>query len=248
MKAERDDAPEFFRQERKKESPWKLVIFLGIGSAITWVLIALFAKPIVINVDELLHSIHVDGKPLGNKETAMPIMEPVQPTEQMQVNSPPPSKPLTKPLSKAEIEWFENTKAIAVERAQNIYNDNNYTPKQPVNTYTPQTFKQVSPSSNQNQTRRVQRGRDAQWVDKWSGGGRYLAEWTTRNNYIENGSVCKNHKYGSIDYRECRKGAKQFFKAQCKNWTERYQRDRKDWSYNMKNRYCTAASSFSPMG
>ncbi|MDH4609833.1 hypothetical protein E8F12_14910 [Pseudomonas sp. BN102] len=35
------------------------------------------------------------------------------------------------------------------------------------------------------------------------------------NNRIDGASVCANHKRGSIDYRECRKGAKQFFKEKC---------------------------------
>jgi hypothetical protein len=90
--------------------------------------------------------------------------------------------------------------------------------------------------------------RDAQWVDKWSGGGRYLAEWLIRDNRIDGTSVCANHKRGSIDYRECRKGAKQFYKEQCRAWEARSEQDRHDHSKRMEQRYCSAANGFNPMG
>jgi hypothetical protein len=89
---------------------------------------------------------------------------------------------------------------------------------------------------------------DSHWVDKWSGGGKYLAHWQVVDNRIDGTSVCSNHRRGSIDYRECRKGAKQFYKAQCKAWGERWNADSQDWSKQMQRRYCGAASSFSPMG
>lgn len=90
--------------------------------------------------------------------------------------------------------------------------------------------------------------RDAQWIKGWDGGSSYLAEWIVVNNQIDGGSVCGNQRWGSIEYRECRKGAKVFFREQCRAWGLRAESDRKDWSFQMKDRYCTAESSFSPMG
>ncbi len=89
---------------------------------------------------------------------------------------------------------------------------------------------------------------DSFWVDKWSGGGSYLAEWTVVSNYIDGTSVCGNHRRGSIDYRECRKGAKQFFKQQCREWSSSWDSNHDDHSKTMQRRYCSAANSFSPMG
>ncbi|MFS6897500.1 hypothetical protein ABMZ29_21260, partial [Pseudomonas aeruginosa] len=66
--------------------------------------------------------------------------------------------------------------------------------------------------------------------------------------HIDGSSVCANHRRGSIDYRECRKAAKQHFHEQCRIWRARYDNDRKVSSDRMKMRYCTAASSFNPMG
>lgn len=90
--------------------------------------------------------------------------------------------------------------------------------------------------------------RDSQWIKSWGGGSGYLAEWVVVNNVIDGGSVCRNQGWGSVEYRECRKGAKVYFREQCRAWTARAGKDRSNWSYQMKERYCTAESSFSPMG
>ncbi|WP_193453088.1 hypothetical protein [Pseudomonas nitroreducens] len=88
---------------------------------------------------------------------------------------------------------------------------------------------------------------DSQWIKSWDGGSGYLAEWAVVNNAIDGGTVCRNQGWGSVEYRECRKGAKVYFRQQCRAWAARAARDRSDWSYQMKERYCTAESSFSPM-
>lgn len=50
-----------------------------------------------------------------------------------------------------------------------------------------------------------------------------------------------NHRRSSIDYRECRKGAKQFFKEQCREWSSSWDSNRDDHSKTMQRRYCSAA-------
>lgn len=247
MKSDWDDAPDYLRN-KKRPDPWRMVAILGVGSAITWGVIALFAKPIVINVDQLKQAIHVDGKPLFSQQPApQPYSELEPPPSLPSVPvDPPPQRIQHHQPSQADIEWAEKSKAMAIARAQNDFSDNNYKPKPPANTYSPPSY-QVQ-SSSQTQTRRIEREQDGHWIDKWSGGARYYAEWEIVNNYIDDTSVCANHRRGSIDFRECRKGAKQFFKEQCKGWDERYQSDRKPWSDRMKQRYCSAASSFNPMG
>lgn len=69
MRSDWDDEPDYLRS-KKKPSPWRMVAILGVGSAITWGVIAVFAKPIVINVDQLKQAIHVDGKPLFSQQPA----------------------------------------------------------------------------------------------------------------------------------------------------------------------------------
>ena len=68
MKSDWDDAPAYIRG-KKKHSPWRMVAFLGVGSVITWGLIALFAKPIVIDIDQLKQAIRVDGQPLFSQQS-----------------------------------------------------------------------------------------------------------------------------------------------------------------------------------
>lgn len=69
MKSDWDDAPDYIRNN-KKQSPWRTVVILGVSSAITWSLIALFAKPIVIDVNQLKQAIRVDGQPVFSQQPA----------------------------------------------------------------------------------------------------------------------------------------------------------------------------------
>ena len=52
MKSDWEDAPDHIRY-KKKESPWQMVAILGVGSVITLGLIALLAKPMVIDLNQL---------------------------------------------------------------------------------------------------------------------------------------------------------------------------------------------------
>lgn len=75
-------------------------------------------------------------------------------------------------------------------------------------------------------------------VPKWDGNGSYLAAWEVRDNRIDYGSVCGNHRRGSIEYRECRKGAKQWFKEKCAEL-------RKAEAQKVtREKYCSAAEGF----
>jgi hypothetical protein len=77
------------------------------------------------------------------------------------------------------------------------------------------------------------------WIRQWDGRATHLAQWSVVDNQIDSTSVCANQRRGSIEYRECRKGAKVWFKEQCR-----------DGSHGQAAhlRYCSAANGFSPMG
>ncbi len=145
MKSDWDDAPDYLRS-KKKPGPWRMVAILGVGSAITWSVIALFAKPIVINVDQLKQAIHVDGKPLFSQQPALqPYSEPEPSPSLSAIPTDPPVQDVQPyQQTQADIEWAEKSKAMAIERIRNSFNDNNYTPKQPANTYTPPAIQQVA--------------------------------------------------------------------------------------------------------
>jgi hypothetical protein len=81
---------------------------------------------------------------------------------------------------------------------------------------------------------------ETHWISGWDGNGSYEATWQVVNNEVDSSSVCLDYRRGSIEYRECRKGAKQWFKDQCRAADSN--------SDTKRRRYCSAASSFSPMG
>ena len=90
--------------------------------------------------------------------------------------------------------------------------------------------------------------RTSTWIKKWSGEGFYRAEWDVIDNDIDGSSVCANHRRGSIEFRECRKAAKQYFTQQCRAWRERVQNERRPPSEQLQQRYCSASNQFNPMG
>jgi hypothetical protein len=249
MKSDWDDAPDYMRNN-KKQSPWRTVVILGVGSALTWGLVALFAKPIVIDVDQLKNSIRFGGQPLFSQQPTEQYSPPARAIQEAQLPFESATEVARPTISRAEMEWFEENEAFAIERANNIYNDKNYKPKQPQNTYSPPATQQIAaaPVVRERKQRPVSRERTAKWIKSWNGGTNYLAEWVVVDNYIDSTSVCANHRSGSIDYRECRKAAKQHYHEECKTWRARYDNDRKDNSDRMKTRYCSASSNFSPMG
>lgn len=75
-----------------------------------------------------------------------------------------------------------------------------------------------------------------------------VAIWGVVDNRIDYGSVCGNHPRGSIEYRECRKAAKAWFKLECRRWEIGEESGRQLSRERMIDRYCSAANGFSPMG
>lgn len=251
MRSDWDDAPEYLRNKRKP-SPWRLLAFLGIGSAVVSALAITFGKPIVLDVNQIKQGIYVGGKPWFNQEPVQP-MQPVSRPSIASYEAPPAEPapaPQQRPLSQEEIDWFEERTTEAVQSRQTSFNDSNYTPRQPASTYTPPVIRQAAtaPATNERRSRTIRRERTSRRIESWNGGTYYQAEWISINNHIDGTSVCANHRRGSIDYRECRKAAKQHFHEQCQTWRARFNNDRKDHSDRMKTRYCGAASSFNPMG
>lgn len=96
--------------------------------------------------------------------------------------------------------------------------------------------------------RNVVQGTETARVRQWDGQSSYLAQWNTYGNRIDGSSVCSNQRSGSIEYRECRKGAKAYFKDQCREWQQRWESGRQDQSKVQEEKFCSAANGFSPMG
>lgn len=201
--------------------------------------IAMFAKPIVIDFDQLMQAIHIGGKPLFSQQPAQAYSEP-----ESSISLPPAFDP------QSQLHAPTERSAGQVAR-QTSFSDSNYTPKQLTNTYTaqPQATNQVAMAPQRAERSQPKRQeRTTKIIRGWDDGRTYSASWLSINNRIDGSSVCDNHKRGSFDYRECRKGAKQHFHEECRAWRKRYDSDRNDKSELMRQRYCSASSSFNPMG
>lgn len=85
-------------------------------------------------------------------------------------------------------------------------------------------------------------------VWQWDGKRTYAAEWAINDNRIEGSSVCANYRRGSIEYRECRKGAKVYFREKCREWGKRWNADHRDSSKAIEQRFCSAGDGFNPLG
>lgn len=85
-------------------------------------------------------------------------------------------------------------------------------------------------------------------VWQWDGKRTYAAEWTINNNRIDGTSVCANYRRGSIEYRECRKGAKVYFREKCREWAQRRDRNGNNASQAAQERFCSASGGFNPLG
>jgi len=132
MKADQDDIPEYIRN-RKKESPWRFVAILGIGSAVFWALAMMFGKPIVIDINQIKKGIHVSGTPWFNQDQEKPHEKPVDPPQHYQP-PPPPNPTRTTVRSEAiqrKIELLEESlkkDTEATPEKQTVFTDRNYKP------------------------------------------------------------------------------------------------------------------------
>lgn len=128
MKSDWEDAPDYIRY-KKKESPWQMVAILGVGSVITLGLIALLAKPMVIDLNQLKQGIRIGGQPIFSQQRAQTYSAPLHTIKEVPAPFEPAPQVARTPLSQADIEWSKKQAQFAVERMQNAFNDNNYTPK-----------------------------------------------------------------------------------------------------------------------
>lgn len=217
MRADWDDAPSHVRQ--KKNDFLRIAIAFAIGSAIT-------------------ASILFVGSKLVRVETPTPAAPESQ--EQYVPRYDLSEKPKPSGPTPEELFWANQQKKQ--QPKQTVFNDHNYTPQGAVNVVSTEGIRQSSAYQNSGEQESQPRQRtvdhEQHVIRAWSGEWSYTATWTAINNRIDSGTVCANHRRGSIEYRECRKGAKQWFREQC----------RRDPVGRLKERYCSAANGFSPMG
>lgn len=120
-----------------------------------------------------------------------------------------------------EINKDEPKATTAPGERQTVFTDRNYTPKGAVNSVAApaQRHFEVKPATRRQQTVE-QRVAPWRWESFGSGGRKQVESgnftYMAQGGRVDTGSVCKNEKYGSFRYRDCRKGAKAYFVQACK--------------------------------
>lgn len=83
-----------------------------------------------------------------------------------------------------------------------------------------------------------------------AGGYRHPIKWKEKNSQIIHSSVCYNHNYGSIEYRQCRVDAKRYFIEKCKYYREKYDKTKHEYVGDIEkqmDKFCYSASQFAPV-
>lgn len=227
MKIEREELPEYLR--RKKPGSWRMYGFIGLGSVITWALIALFAKPIVVDVALLKQAVRFSDEPVqeasaplnnvpeARRAEAAQAFVALQREQQQAANNyiirhdDPQAQELAGQLSGAA-------------PRQTSFNDSNYRPRTDVNTIqAPKPVQYAANNSTHSSQQASRRSNSASWT--WVGADRksqpIYIHWMTSDGWIEFDTVCQNHRRGSIEYRDCRKAAKEYFRHRCRTENRR---------------------------
>ncbi|MFA5679005.1 MAG: hypothetical protein WC953_11480 [Pseudomonas sp.] len=117
------------------------------------------------------------------------------------------------------------------------FSDRNYQPGRHVNTSTP--VKPVTPATARaapGRDRRVVQSRSEKvtWTSARGTKQEYRVYYEYDGTHVTFASVCSNYRKGSINYRNCRKAAKQWFGTRCNN------------SNSTGRMYCHADNAFRP--
>lgn len=221
MKANRDDMPDYLRT-RKKAGPWRFMAILGLGSAIFWMLALMFGKEIIIDINQIKNGIRFADKPIFDAEPEAPQ---VSALEERQVSVD------RKAMALAELLSAQQQPAIR----QTSFNDQNYQPTGAINTMpAPKpTLYAASTTAQRVQHKPVLQTGYWTWTGADNRKARLKIQWQTVNGWIEYHTVCQNERRGSIEYRDCRKAAKEYFVHRCR--TEK------------RKAFCAAENNYNPL-
>ena len=75
------------------------------------------------------------------------------------------------------------------------------------------------------------------WEDARGDREHYSSEFSFRNSQIDNTTFCTNYRRGSLEYRGCRKAAREWLQRQCRS-----DQHNDEW----RGMYCFAGNSFRP--
>jgi hypothetical protein len=141
------------------------------------------------------------------------------------------------PQRTAEMEFWEELERDREAPRQTSFDDTNYTPSKQINIIQSLPF-----NPSQIATRKQPQGLrgSAPAMVHWQDARGRITRWQTHfefeNSRIDNRSFCLNLRKGSLEYRECRKGAREWLKGQC--------RTSANLPAEWRRMYCNANSSY----
>lgn len=211
-------------QPKKKREAQKWIIFGALAIGVIGGALA------ILNKDKMAVIFEGPGGKFVHflKEPQQKRNEPVKPTveyvvEPRTVRPPKPvavrPEDVTSPhIEQWELEWKAKQEANS-QKKQTVFNESNYTPRRIANSIPAPREVNSHNRSQQNNTYRKTHSIPWTWQSYGSGFskhnkyGKFTYVETERG--IDTGSVCRNYKYGSLEYRDCRKAAKKWFQDRC---------------------------------
>lgn len=211
-----------YNQKKKRNVPkWLFFIVLAVCTV---------GRLMYLNKDKM--AIIFDGpggrivhflKPYQKSEPVKPIIEYVLPPRPVRPPRPVAVRPedVTSPTIK---QWEREDREKQWKR-QTVFNDDNYQPRGSVNSMVPPPsgYYAKGEARSKAQVSEIYRSiappvetRTIPW--QWKSEKTYRSgtfTYTQRNGKIETHTICRNYKYGSFEYRDCRKAAKKYFKDAC---------------------------------
>ena len=162
MRSDWDDAPDYLRERNRRSGVGRFFIAAVLGGCVTG--IALYVMSISFTGWERTENVPaVTETPQSSDENLRAMMdEPIKPID-----------------SSAETQFWRDVDARKTQPKQTDFNDSNYVPRQPQNIVSTEALRNSEAYNRQISapaTKTVRVEHDAEWIEKWSGGGSYLAE------------------------------------------------------------------------
>lgn len=212
--------------KKKSKAPKQFLFWLV---AICFIFIVL----LTFNTDKVALMLAGAGSPYepSLKETAQVNNESTisDISDSLQLRPVGSDKPVAAPAEDVNLSGFAQREDVRLEVApvqkQRVFNDENYQPQGSVNSIAPPPHRYYDKGQAQTKAQlreinrtfhgvRTKRTVPWQWKsERTNRSGRFSYTQTDRG--IETHNICSNYKYGSFEYRDCRKAAKKYFQDVC---------------------------------
>lgn len=203
------------RRNKENVQSWLIFSALVVSTVIT-----------LIFLNKEKAAIILDGHRGGMVSLLKNYVEPKSVKQNIEYVLPPrPAAVKPENVTKRTIEQWEREEREKKQKKQTVFNDDNYQPRGSINTMVPPPSKyyEKGEARSKAQVSEVFRSiaqpvetRTIPW--QWKSVKNYRSgtfNYTQRNGKIETHKICRNYKYGSFEYRDCRKAAKKYFKDVC---------------------------------